>query len=399
MLLPLLQALARGSADRLSVFRRAFVVVALTVGMVSAGVSAADAATGGVPTKASTTATVPTRASTVPVAPAYAYYYLWWSTRHWHDKLGSAFPYGARPLPLPATLAPSGCPPRSRYLGNQLTDVPAALFTQDDAAVIERDVRLAASSGLSGFIVNWKGTGQPGQKSQDSTYSRRLASMAAAVRRVQADGIQFHLWLSLKASTVMTTAAITNDLDYLQRTFASDPAFDRSHGGRIVLVWNASRRYSLNTVRTVSSRVRSTFFLMGDETATSWRDGRAALLDGNAYYWSSQDPYRNPASFTQLRTLATMVRKSGRNPDGSAKLWVAPFTPGFNSVLLGGSTCVPRNNGDTMRRLYQGNSGTNPGGWALISWNEFAEGTYVQPLRRNGNRDLAVIKQLLTGAG
>lgn len=396
MLLALLHALARGSADRLRVFRRAFVVGALAIVMLSAGVSAADAAT-----IASTTATVPSTASTtVPVAPAYAYYYLWWSTKHWHDKLGSAFPYGAKPLPLPATLAPSGCPPRSRYPGNQLTDVPAALFTQDDAAVIERDVRLAASSGLSGFLVNWKGTGQPGQTTQDSTYSRRLATMATAVRRVQADGIQFHLWLSLKASaTVMTTAAIKNDLDYLQRTFASDPAFDRSHGGRIVLVWNGSRKYSLNTVRPVSARFRSQFFLMGDETAKSWPDGRAALLDGNAYYWSSQDPYRNPASFRQLRTLATMVRNSGTNPDGSAKVWVAPFTPGYSSVLLGGSTCIPRNNGDTMRRLFQGNSATNPDGWALISWNEVAEGTYVQPLRRYGNRDLAVIKELLTGAG
>ena len=395
MLLPLLHARARGSADRLPVFRRALVVVALAVVMLSAGASAADGAvTRGVPT-------VPRVASTtVPVAPAYAYYYLWWSKSHWHDKLGSAFPYGAKPLPLPATLAPSGCPPRSLYPGNQLTDVPAALFTQDDAAVIERDVRLAASSGLSGFLVNWKATGQPGQTTQDSTYSRRLVAMAAAVRRVQAEGIQFHLWLSLKASTtVMTTAAITNDLDYLQRTFASDPAFDRSHGGRIVLVWNGSRRYSLNAVRSVSARFRSKLFLMGDETAKSWPDGRAALLDGNAYYWSSQDPYRNPASFTQLRTLATMVRSSGTNPDGSAKLWVAPFTPGYNTVLLGGSTCIPRNNGDTMRRLFQGNSKTNPDGWALISWNEVAEGTYVQPLRRNGNRDLAVIKELLTGAG
>jgi hypothetical protein len=395
MLLPLLHALARRYADRLPVFRRVFVVVALAVAMVSAGASAADAAT-----PASRTATAPRLASTTVRAPAYAYYYLWWSTQHWHNKLGSAFPYGAKPLPLPATLAPSGCPPRSLYPGNQLTDVPAALFTQDDAAVIERDVRLAASSGLSGFLVNWKGTGQPGQTTQHSTYSRRLAAMAAAVRRVQADGIPFHLWLSLKASaTVMTPAAITNDLDYLQRTFARDPAFDRSHGGRIVLVWNGSRKYSLTTVRNVSARFRSKFFLMGDETAKSWPDGRAASLDGNAYYWSSQDPYRNPASFTQLRTLARMVRSSGSNPDGSAKVWVAPFTPGYSSVLLGGSTCVPRNNGDTMRRLFRGNSPTNPDSWALISWNEVAEGTYVQPLRRYGNRDLAVIKELLTGAG
>ena len=36
----------------------------------------------------------------------FAYYYLWWSTNHWHDKLGSSYPYTASPLPLPATQRP-----------------------------------------------------------------------------------------------------------------------------------------------------------------------------------------------------------------------------------------------------------------------------------------------------
>ena len=31
--------------------------------------------------------------------PVYAYYYLWWSTKHWQDKLGPNYPYSASPLP------------------------------------------------------------------------------------------------------------------------------------------------------------------------------------------------------------------------------------------------------------------------------------------------------------
>jgi len=41
--------------------------------------------------------------------PVYAYYYLWWSTQHWKDKLGSAYPYSTSPLPLPATTDADGC--------------------------------------------------------------------------------------------------------------------------------------------------------------------------------------------------------------------------------------------------------------------------------------------------
>lgn len=377
------------------IVRIALVAVALPLVAAGCRLAAPPPATTGVspapaPSGAGATASTAT-------APAYAYYYLWWSSRHWRDKLGPSYPYSASPLPLPATLGSSGCPPTSQYPGNQLTDVPAALVSQDDPAVIERDVRLAADAGLAGFLVNWNGTGLPGQTTQDSSYSRRLASMVAAVHHVQAEGTPFHLWMSLKASaTIMTTEAIRNDLDYLARTYAADAAFDRSHGGRILLVWNGSRKYPVDTIRVVSARFRGVFFLVGDETAKSWPDGRATSLDGDAYYWSSQDPYRNPASFGQLQALAAMVRGSGPNPDGTRKLWLAPFAPGYDSLLIGGSTCVPRNDGATMRALFRGNSATNPDGWTLISWNEVAEGTYVEPLQRYGGRDLAVLRSLLS---
>src|SRR5215208_7396319 len=73
----------------------------------------------------------------------YAYYYLWWSTNHWHEKLGPNYPYAASPLPLPGGTDADGCGPVSLYAGNQLLDVPTALFSQDDPGQIESDIRTA----------------------------------------------------------------------------------------------------------------------------------------------------------------------------------------------------------------------------------------------------------------
>ena len=64
--------------------------------------------------------------------PVYAYYYMWWSTQHWKDKLGSNYPYSTSPLPLPARTDADGCNAVSNYSGNQLLDVPTALVSQDD---------------------------------------------------------------------------------------------------------------------------------------------------------------------------------------------------------------------------------------------------------------------------
>jgi hypothetical protein len=138
--------------------------------------------------------------------------------------------------------------------------------------------------------------------------------------------------------------------------------------------------------------------VIGDESWKTWTPERAASLDASTYYWSSQDPYNNPASFSQIQQLAAMVRGSGTNPDGSAKRWFAPFAPGYDSKLLGGSTCVPRNGLNTMQRLYNGNAASNPDGWVFISWNEIAESTYVVPLERYGRAYLDGLHALLTGS-
>jgi hypothetical protein len=96
-----------------------------------------------------------------------------------------------------------------------------------------------------------------------------------------------------------------------------------------------------------------------------------------------------------LQQLAASVR-STKNPDGSNKTWLAPFTPGFNSQLrFGGNTCVPRNNGATMHKLFDGNKPTNPDGWLFISWNEIAEGTYITPLTRYGDLYLSTIANII----
>jgi hypothetical protein len=376
-------------------FRR-FIVCALLLLGIGAHLWTPIGTTVGTPAHATTRHHTRAATRSTITANMFAYYYLWWSKLHWHDKLGSSFPYASDPLPLPATLDSSGCNPRSKYSGNELTDAPRALFTQDRRATIEHDVRSAAKAGLRGFIVNWAGTGHADQTTKELSYSRRLRMVVDVVHEVNKDGIKFKLWISYKASdTILTTNHIAGDLAYLRRTYAHDAAFDRTFSKRLPLVWMGSRKYPTSVLSTISKKFRPSFYLIGDENWDTWTSARGAVLDGDQYYWSSQDPYRNPASFTQIKHLAAKVRNSKGNPDGSKKMWFAPIAPGFNTILLGGSTCVPRKDGATLRKLFAGNKASHPNGWVLISWNEIAEGTYVQPLRRYGSHYLNVISDLV----
>ena len=143
----------------------------------------------------------------------------------------------------------------------------------------------------------------------------------------------------------------------------------------------------------VSGRYRSALRLIGDEK--TWSTARSPYLDGDAYYWSSQNPWANPQSFAQLATLATrgpgQRAQSGRERKGLGRAG----RPGFDTQLAGGSSCVPRRGGDTLRKLIEGNGATKPDAWGVISWNEIAEGTYIDPMTRYGTQDLQALSGVI----
>jgi hypothetical protein len=313
-----------------------------------------------------------------PEKPVHAIYYLWWSAQNWQKHLGSSYPYAQRPSPLPSALGADGCASRSLYPGSDLVDVSDGLaYDQDRPGLIEQDLRQAHLSGLTGFMVNWRGSGAATQSPSSTTYSRRLEEVFRAANELRAEGKRFTLILDYKTASRQPVGEIANDLGYYLDRYGKHPSLDHSYSPKPEVVIRFSRGYSVGDLRLLRDRFGARAFLIGDESYNSWSAERAAVLDGNSYYWSSQDPYGNPQSFSHLEDLASRMRATGDK-------WIAPVHPGYDNTLAGGSVCVPRRNGETLLRLYAGNRRSNPDGWTLISWNEIAENTHVVPLRRHG---------------
>ena len=330
-------------------------------------------------------------------APVFAIYYLWWDRQHWTSRLGPAYPVAAGGLPLPAALDVSGYGTVNHFAGNVETDVsPGLAYDQNNPDTVRRDVRLAASAGLTGFVVNWVGTGEPNQSPTASSLNRRLGYVFAAVRQLNAAGIPFTIILNYQSSARhRTPAQFVNDFGYFLSQYGNDPSLDHSFSPLPEVVMAGTWKYSDSDLAVISQAMRPRMYLLGDEKPSSWDAARAQYLDGTSYYWSSQNPVKNASSFTTLDQFAATVRATP-NPDGRAKTWLAPFTPGYNATLLyGTSTCVPRDNGKTMRTLFTGNASSHPDGWTLISWNEITEGTYIVPLTRYGTKYIDALSTLL----
>src|SRR5512138_3350956 len=239
--------------------------------------------------------------------PVYAYYYLWWSDQHWEDKLGPNYPYKASPLPLPARTDANGCSAVSKYKGNELLDVPTSLISQDDPGAIEEDIRIAKQAGLAGFWLNWSGDGTTSQTRTSVTYTRRLSEAFAASVRVGG----FRNWVSYKVASTPSTTAIINDLNFLYKEFQNEAGWERIDG-KPVVTFTGSRKYSDADVLKISNAVRDRIFLVGDETRSTLTSTRIAMFDAITYYWSSQDPWGNPQSFTQIKDMGDKVHAAGK---------------------------------------------------------------------------------------
>ena len=133
------------------------------------------------------------------------------------------------------------------------------------------------------------------------------------MHKVNAEGIPFKLWLSYKASaSILSQSQIDADLGYFLSHYGNDPAFDRLRSNKVTIIWQGSRKYPISVLQAITPKYRPQARILGDET--TWSADRGAYLDGNAYYWSSQDPYHNPQSFQQISALAAAVRGSGTQP-------------------------------------------------------------------------------------
>jgi len=360
--------------------------------VVLAGCAGAPAASSsGASPSASAAAVTPGDVGSSPSTTVYVHYYLWWTTRHWSDKLGPAYPYAS--APIPGSIDGQGCNPTVDYSGSQIVDVPAeGLYDQTQSDTFTRHIALASQAGLKGFLADWQGTGYPVQSAASSGYNARLDTLVTAVDAYNAQHAStFGLGLAYAAfgDYARPAPAIIADLRYFVSRYGKDAAFRNGYSERPIVMWLNSRKFSVETVQAVSKAMRPYVYLLGDETASSWpRD--AQYLDGTSYYWSTQDPWKNSSSGAAVSQLAAQVHADG-------KRWFAPFIAGYNKQLMGGS-CVERRGTETLSKLWRINGATRPEGWFGISWNEFVENTYLEPSKLYGSTYLDALARLIKGS-
>ena len=249
-------------------------------------------------------------------------------------------------------------------------------YSSDDTEVMRTHIAWAKSAGIDGFIVSWKSTPVNDRR------LRLLMSVAAAENfkiTIIYQGLDFQ-------RHPLPAAKVAADFAAFAGWFADSPVLFRL-GGRPLTVFSGTWAYTHDEVASVTRAVRDRLLVLNTEKDLRGYERLADVTDGDAYYWSSVNPDTNTRHAAKLDAMGQAVHAH----HGS---WVAPFAPGFDARLVGGTKEVPRKNGATLRAEYTAAIGSQPDVLGLISWNEFSENSYVEPSVANGRRYLDVLREL-----
>jgi hypothetical protein len=320
----------------------AVLVIATSLG--TAAGAAPDRAFGSAALRLAATS-APASAPASPPGPAlFAYYYQWFVSDSWNRAK----------IDLPELGA----------------------YSSDDPWVMRKHIQQAKAAGITGFIVSWKDT---------PTNTRRLRALVTVAAQEDFTLSMIYQGLDFDRNP-LPAARVAADFVTFARQFAGNQVFARM-GGKPLTIFSGTWAYSHADVARITSGVRPGLLVLSTEKSVAGYRRLADVTDGDAYYWSSVNPATNSRYAEKLAELGAAVHADG-------KYWIAPFAPGFDARLVGGTKSVPRLDGRTLRVEYATALRSSPDALGLISWNEFSENTYVEPSKQFGHRYLDVLAEL-----
>ncbi len=276
------------------------------------------------------------------------------------------------------------------------TDFPAlGAYDSHDPKIVDAQAAAARTAGITGFIASWWGRG--------SFEDRGIPLLLTAARRHGLAVSAYYEKIEGNDPASRKAAAVA-DLDYLLSRYGGDKAWLRSGGKPVIFVYGrALHALPAAAWREVLAQVRRDnpggAVFIADSEAPEF----ASVFDGTSTYnITGQTQHKTPA---QIRAWAHAAYPHMVAAAGPGKISTVTVIPGYDDRKVGRPPPRPvtdRWGGETYRVLWQEAIAAAPN-WVLItSWNEWHEGSEIEPSVQYGSLYLDETKtyarQFLTAA-
>ncbi len=273
-------------------------------------------------------------------------------------------------------------------------DAPLEPYESDDPAAIARHIQMASAIGLNGFLLHWFA---PGERT-DRNFGTLLR---------QSEGSDFtstvvfsrHIW---PGTPRPSQQSISGALRYLIDSYSAHPNFLRSNGKPVIFFTDIYRTPSGNPQQFWAS-VRAE---VDPEHQTLWMaegldDSYLAVFDGLYVFKITHAAY--PHDYLKSPRWGGWVR-DWTEKSGEQKLWLATITPGWDDRR---ADCRPdvrvdnvshqlaRADGETYRATFAAAMASNPDWLVVGSFNEWVEGTYIEPSVQYGDKYMQLTEEFI----
>jgi hypothetical protein len=259
---------------------------------------------------------------------------------------------------------------------DRVPDQPLAPYVSRDRGAMARQIDQAKGAGIDAFVVSWYGPRVEGNQTE--------SNLRAMLDEAAARGFRVAVDVEVTSPFLNSPGDVQQALRTLLDTHAQHPAYLKAGGKPVIFFWR-QQRYDLGTWAAIRSAVdpdhRSLWIEEGvDVTPLS-------VFDGHHLYSVTWNPPTDLA-YTAAKFAKRVRDRAARL--GAPKIYVATVMPGYNDRKTGrgNAFAVSREDGAYYARSWQAAISSAPDWIVITSFNEWPEGTYIEPSQAYGARYL-----------
>lgn len=268
---------------------------------------------------------------------------------------------------------------------SRMSDLPQVLYSCGERATLQRHIEQAHNAGIDAFMVAWTGR----EDGRIDGRVRQLLDLAGPY------GFKIAVFLDITASGNFQSAEQTREnLRYVINTFASHPNYLRFQNRPLIGFW------ALPRVPTFP----------GQNAYETWMQLRQELDPGGWTFWLGEG-----VDFSYLdifdaiyffdiswaaepsSALASYSRKLNayNGAHGTSKPFIATVMPGYDDTRMPGRETHYRDRagGEYYRKSWQAAIDYQAALAIINSWNEWYEGSHIEPSQNYGTQYLELTAQ------
>jgi hypothetical protein len=264
----------------------------------------------------------------------------------------------------------------------RMSDVASPKYSGGDETTLLRHIQQVDDAGVDALICTWYGP-------TEERLNKRCRQLLQLVEQ-SGRGIKVAIIPDQSAAFdggMRTVDGLAGALDVLRRDFFASPAYFRFQGKPALYFFNPPSLGGVDAWRQLRDRAdpnRDTYWFGGTDNF-----GYLDVYDALYYFditWESR-PGAAMASY------AGRLDRYNQSHPGANKPFVATVMPGYDDIKVRNGHRRDRANGDYYRGTWQTAIDRNASAVILTSFNEFFEGSHIEPSEQYGDLYLKLTKE------